>query len=62
MLKSLKACRNCKFLTDEKKCPNCGSLSLSSMWKGVAIIINIESELAKKLNIQKPGKYAVYVE
>ncbi|MCS7122963.1 MAG: transcription elongation factor subunit Spt4 [Candidatus Aenigmarchaeota archaeon] len=62
MLRSLKACRNCRTLTDEKKCPNCNSSSLSSMWKGVAIIISVESEMAKKLNIQKPGIYAVYIE
>ncbi|MEM5815271.1 MAG: transcription elongation factor subunit Spt4 [Candidatus Aenigmatarchaeota archaeon] len=60
-MKKVLACRNCKFLTTEKICPNCGSSNLSSSWKGVIVIFSVESMLAKSANINKPGKYALYV-
>lgn len=62
MQKRVKACRNCRTLTEEKICPNCRSTNLSTTWKGVIIIINKDSELAKFLKIEKEGTYASYVE
>ncbi len=57
-----KACKVCSFITEEKKCPSCGSEELSVKWKGVVYIFSPEkSETAKKLNITKPGKYALAV-
>ncbi|MCL4400836.1 MAG: DNA-directed RNA polymerase, subunit E'' [Candidatus Parvarchaeota archaeon] len=58
----LKACKVCSFLTEEKKCPICGSDELSVKWKGLVIIAAPEkSETAKKLGITKPGRYALSV-
>ena len=55
-------CRNCKMFTTEKECPNCKSVDLSASWKGIVIINNPEeSEIAKILEISKPGKYALFV-
>ena len=62
MVKKLKACRNCRYLTEEKICPKCKSTTLSTIWKGVAIIINKDSEIAKALNIGEEGVYATYIE
>jgi DNA-directed RNA polymerase subunit E" len=61
MAKKLQACRNCRRFTQEKVCPVCKSTNLSTSWKGLVVIINADSELAKVLNLQEPGKYALYV-
>lgn len=50
------------MLTHEKICPYCKSTNLSTSWKGVVIINDVESEVARLLSITKPGKYAIYVE
>jgi len=56
------ACRKCKTLTTEKACPNDGSTELSNEWSGLVIIINPDkSQVAKTLNITKPGRYALRV-
>ncbi|MGC8533665.1 MAG: transcription elongation factor subunit Spt4 [Candidatus Parvarchaeum sp.] len=60
---TLKACRVCNFLTEERKCPMCGSEDLSLKWKGVVIVSDSErSIIAKTMNIGKNGKYAISVE
>ncbi len=58
-----KACRKCKLLVPPrtKVCPNCGSTDFSDDWSGVAIIFTEDSTIAKKLNITKPGRYALIV-
>jgi DNA-directed RNA polymerase subunit E" len=59
---SLKACRNCKMVSNGPICPNCKSSNLSTDWEGLLIIVDIEnSEIAKKMNIKIPGKYALRV-
>ena len=58
----LQACRNCNFITESSTCPNCGSASLSDDWAGYVVVLDVEgSEIAKRLNITKPGKYALRV-
>ncbi len=57
-----KACRNCNFISEKSTCPNCGEASLSGDWTGYFIVREPESsELAKRLNITKPGRYALKV-
>jgi len=59
-----KACRKCRALVDREtiECPVCGSKEFSDEWEGVVVIIDPErSGLAKLLNIDKPGKYAIKV-
>jgi RNA polymerase subunit RPABC4/transcription elongation factor Spt4 len=34
---------------------------MSSSWKGIVVVVDVQSETAKKLNITEPGKYALYV-
>ncbi len=57
------ACRNCKFINmDSSACKNCGSTDLTKEWYGYVIIIDPEkSEMAQKLGIKLPGKYALKV-
>ena len=56
-----KACKSCHLLTEEVQCPNCGGMT-SKNWSGLLTIIDPEqSELAKTMNISKPGTYALKV-
>jgi DNA-directed RNA polymerase subunit E" len=58
-----KACRDCHRLieTGRAVCV-CGSNAMSTDWTGYLAIIDAEgSEIAKKLEITKAGKYALKV-
>lgn len=57
-----KACRNCNFIGEASTCLNCGGTSLSDDWAGYVVVLDPEnSEIAKRLNITRPGKYALKV-
>jgi DNA-directed RNA polymerase subunit E" len=60
-MKRLQACRKCKRLTIEKVCSYCGSTDMTTSWKGSLIILDLESEIAKMLDIKEKGRYALYV-
>lgn len=56
-----KACKACHLISEELQCPNCGQQT-SKNWSGLLTILNPgESELAKSMNIEKPGTYALKV-
>jgi DNA-directed RNA polymerase subunit E" len=57
----MKACRECHRLVEGNICPVCKTSHLTDDWNGLVIIFDIESGLAKKLNISHPGKYALRV-
>ena len=61
MAKRTQACRNCRRFTTEKSCPFCKSTNLSTSWKGIVVVLNAESEIARMLEIKEPGKYVLYV-
>ncbi len=61
MPKKTRVCRNCRRFTTDTTCPSCKSTNLSASWKGVVVILNVNSEIAKVLNVAEPGKYALYV-
>lgn len=47
----------------ERECPVCKSRNLSVSWKGLVIINDsTDSEIAKELGIEAPGKYALFVD
>ncbi|MHA1358716.1 MAG: transcription elongation factor subunit Spt4 [Candidatus Helarchaeota archaeon] len=58
-----KACKTCHRLESEKQlCSSCKTQSLSTDYSGLVIIINPKGSLiAKKLNIDEPGRYALKV-
>lgn len=57
-----RACKNCNSIATGNVCRACGSTALSADWSGYVIIRNPEDSLiAKKMNITKPGKYALKV-
>ncbi|MBE0527225.1 MAG: hypothetical protein IH631_09800 [Candidatus Thorarchaeota archaeon] len=65
----LKACKACHYLTSENVCPNCKGTNLSTSYTGIVVILpgrenedpRNESYVASRLNIDKPGKYALKV-
>ena len=56
-----KACRNCKMITTGNKCPLCQGSDLTTSFQGSIIVFDLESEIAKKIGITSPGKYAIRV-
>lgn len=60
-MKNVNACKNCHVLTEKDVCPNC-SIPTSKRWRGYVIIRDPDSsQIAKKMNVKKPGKYALKV-
>ena len=61
---NFKACLKCKMLVEPEKdiCPNCGGRDFTYEWEGAVIIIDpSKSEIAKLLEIEKPGRYAIRI-
>lgn len=56
-----KACKKCRRIIEKGNvCPVCKSTDLTTNWKGFVIVIDpLNSEIAKKLGIKLPGKYAL---
>ena len=57
-----KACKNCKRIYDEDKCPVCDKKEVSDTFKGKVEIVNPErSIIGKELKVNKKGIYAIRV-
>jgi DNA-directed RNA polymerase subunit E" len=57
-----KACKNCnRIVEDSDECPVCKNNDLSESWNGLVVIYDTESEIADKLGIETPGRYAIRV-
>jgi DNA-directed RNA polymerase subunit E" len=57
----LRACRNCKNVTEELKCEKCGGDTVLE-WKGYLFILDQNRSLiGKKAGISSPGEYAIKV-
>lgn len=57
-----KACRNCKtIITKGNVCPVCKSTDLTSSFQGMLVVFDENSEIAKKMGVTAPGKYAIKV-
>jgi len=57
----MKACRQCKRVIKGDVCPVCKSTDTTKNFQGVIQIFSADSEIAKKLGITSPGKYAIRV-
>ena len=45
---------------DEARCPNCDGTAFTTFWRGYVVIVDPEkSEIAKKMGISRPGKFAL---
>lgn len=55
-------CKDCHRIVSGQVCLVCNSTSLTSDWSGYVVIIDAqESQIAKKLGVKLPGKYALKV-
>ena len=55
-----KACRICKTIYYGDKCPKCGSKEFTDSYKGKIFVLNHEkSEIAKKVNLNSDGEFAI---
>ncbi|PSG99476.1 MAG: DNA-directed RNA polymerase subunit E'' [Nanohaloarchaea archaeon SW_7_43_1] len=56
-----KACKQCnRIVEDATECPVCKNNDLSESWSGLVVIYDSEgSDIAERLEIQTPGKYAI---
>jgi DNA-directed RNA polymerase subunit E" len=54
-----KACKTCRRLLKGNVCPACKSSELTSNWKGILVVFDPTSEIAKETGITSVGKYAV---
>lgn len=57
-----RVCRHCMRLLEGQNCPICGTSDLAEGWSGLVIILDPErSEIAKKLGVDIPDKFALKV-
>ncbi|MDD1671647.1 MAG: DNA-directed RNA polymerase, subunit E'' [Methanomicrobiales archaeon] len=55
-------CRDCHRVVEGESCMLCGTTNLTTDWAGYLVIIDPEhSDVAKKMNIKLPGRYALKV-
>lgn len=55
-----KACKICRTIHEEEKCPKCNSKENTESFKGRIIVVNPEkSEIAQKLNLKEKGNFAI---
>jgi len=60
--KLIRVCRECHRVVEGEACVICGTTNLSEDWAGYVVIIDPEhSDIAKKMNITLPGRYALKV-
>jgi DNA-directed RNA polymerase subunit E" len=56
-----KACRTCRRLVKGNICPVCKNSELATGWKGLLLVIDPNSEIAKEAGITSPGKFAIKI-
>ncbi len=56
-----RACRLCKRIVKTTICPACKTNDTTTSFQGIIVILDTESEIAKRLKIEVPGKYAIRV-
>jgi DNA-directed RNA polymerase subunit E" len=54
-----KACKSCRRIVRGNICPVCKSSDITTNWRGLLVVINSESEIAKEAGITSPGRYAI---
>ena len=57
-----KACKICKTIHEEEKCPKCDAKESTENFKGRIIVLNPEkSEIAPKLKLKEKGNFAIKI-
>lgn len=58
----MRACRNCKNISNEPICPVCKGNEFSDDYSGLLIVLDPENSLlAEKLETSEPGSYALKI-
>lgn len=57
-----RVCRECHAVVEHESCVRCGTSNFSTDWSGYLVVIDPRrSEIAKKINIDTAGRYALKV-
>lgn len=57
-----KACKKCKIFVEGNECPICKGNQFSTNWQGrIYVLDSHKSSIAKKININLKGEYAIKV-
>jgi len=57
-----KACKKCKIFVDGETCPICKRNTFSTNWQGRIYFVDpARSTIAKKINVDVKGEYAIKV-
>ncbi|HLD39023.1 MAG: transcription elongation factor subunit Spt4 [Candidatus Aenigmatarchaeota archaeon] len=56
-----RACRDCKRVLKGTTCVVCKTNNITTSFQGTVIIFDVNSEIAKKMGVTAPGKYAIKV-
>jgi len=57
-----RACKTCHLITSKEMCPKCKTHSLSDDFSGIVVVLDPKnSDVAKRLNFDTAGKYALRV-
>lgn len=56
-----KVCVHCKRFVEGDVCPACKTSEFTRRWEGMVIIIDPDSDIARALEINAPGKYAISI-
>ena len=57
-----RVCRECHAVVDGESCVRCHTSNFSTDWSGYLVVIDPRcSEIAKKINIDTAGRYALKV-
>lgn len=60
--KGVKVCRKCRIEVSGDSCPLCKGTDFTTTWSGRVIVLDpTKSEIAKKMDISVPGKFALRV-
>jgi DNA-directed RNA polymerase subunit E" len=54
-----KACKNCRRIVKGNICPVCKSSNLTTNWRGILVVLDSNSEIAKEAGITSPGRYVI---
>ena len=58
----MRACRNCKHISDEAICPICKGNEFSDDYSGLLVVLDPDNSiLAEKLNTSEKGAYALKI-
>jgi len=56
-----RACKTCRRIVEKTVCPVCKTNDTTSNFQGIVFVFDPASEIAQKLKITAPGKYAIKV-